>query len=439
MTNGSLTILPTFIIGAGMAGLSCAGKLQEAGENVILLEARDRIGGRVQSLRNGLSTYDLGASWIHGIENNPLWDIVQKSGITTTVFNYDESNFYHKNGQIFSSIEKQEFERYIEEINYLLSQTEINAALEAVHEIIGSLTYSGTIFLEQDLKELLLNFFERLANDPFATDLSQLSAHYQQYEGYFEGDEVIFPDGYSQVIEHISGNLEIKTGVEIRKIILKNNHLELVDQHNVTYLGSRVIVAVPLGVLKNKMEFVPALPAEYIHAIQKIGFGSFNKVFLEFAEPLPFRAKSSLDSISDFYWFNGHWFNVLDLSEIYQKPIYLMLFGGKQSAFIDHATDNEVWDLIFSSLNANFTKIPMQPKNLIITRWGIDPYSYGSFSFPALEHQENLVEILNQAIENRLFFIGEHCSAKYAGTVHGAYLNGCETSQKIIKLKSNLE
>ncbi|OTG83702.1 flavin monoamine oxidase family protein [Acinetobacter sp. ANC 4648] len=422
-----------FIIGAGIAGLACAKELQAAGKNVIILEAKERIGGRIHSIKKDSHTFDLGASWIHGIENNPIWEITQNNNIATTIFNYMDSSYYHTNGQVFSEIEQQEFELYIGKISQLLTESKQHSALEAINDIMASLEYSETVFPKKQLRTLLLSFFERLANDPFATDLSQLSAHYEKYEGYFEGDEVIFPEGYIQVIESISKNLNIQTDTEILKINLKDDHIELIDQHNKRYLGSRVIVAVPLGILKkDKITFSPSLPAPHLNAIQNMGFGSFNKVFMEFEELLPFNLNTTSTNISDFYWHDGHWFNILNLTNIYKKPMYLMLFGGKQSEYIDDATDAEVWNFIYKGLNKTFSNIPNRPKNIIITRWGADQQSYGSFSFPTPLHTSELVETLNQPIKNRLFFIGEHCSLKYAGTVHGAYLTGQETSQKIL-------
>ena len=434
MLNDSDINLPILIIGAGIAGIACAQKLQENGKKVIILEARSRIGGRIESKKIGSDFFDLGASWIHGIDNNPIWDITQKNHIGTTVFNYDNSTYFHKNGQVFSDKEAQEFESYINKIDNLLSHTQKISALDAIKEIIFSLHYSGNIFSENYLKKLLLSFFERIANDPFATNLNLLSANYKNYEGYFEGDEVVFPKGYYQVIEALSKNLEIKVNVDVKKINYENDHIKILDCDNKTYWGSRVVVTVPLGILKkNHIEFYPPLASDYIHSIQKIGFGSFNKVFFELERPLTFRLENSAENISDFYWNDSGCFNILDLSKIYQKPIYLMLFGGDISDFIDSSTDSEVSDFVFRSLQKQFDKIPNTPKKIIVTRWGVDPYSYGSFSFPSLNHSDDIVKILHKPIKKRVFFAGEHCSLKYAGTVHGAYLSGYETAQEILK------
>lgn len=433
MLNNSDMNLPIIIIGAGITGIACAKELQENGQKVILLEARSRIGGRIDSRKLDSDFFDLGASWIHGIEDNPIWKITQENHIETSVFNYNESRYFHKNGQLFSDKQSQVFEFYIKEVESLLSQAQKKSALEAIQDIIFSLNYVGDAFVESDLKELLFKFFKRVANDPFATNIDLLSANYQNYEGYFQGDEVIFPHGYYQVIEATSKNINIKLNITVKKIICENDHVKIIDDNNIVHLGSRVVVTVPLGVLKkNLIEFCPSLPADYTNSIQKIGFGSFNKVFFELEQPLPFRSKAAIENISDFYWNDIDCFNILDLSSIYHKPIYLMLFGGEKSEFIDSSTDSEVSAFILSSLEQQFNGIDKKPKKLIITRWGADPYSYGSFSFPSLNHTDAIVKVLNEPIRKRIFFAGEHCSSKYVGTVHGGYLSGYETAKRIL-------
>lgn len=434
MQNNNDINLPILIIGAGIAGIACAKKLQENGQKVIVLEAKSSIGGRINSRKIDSDVFDLGASWIHGIDDNPIWAITQENSIDTTIFNYDNSRYFHENGQLFSEKESQEFEFYIDKIEKSLYQTQKISALDAIEEIIFSFTYLGNTFSENYLKKLLLSFFERVANDPFATNLDLLSSNYQNYEGYFQGNEVVFPKGYYQVIESISKNIEIKLNIDITTIRYKNNYVELIDYKDNVYLGSRVVLSVPLGILKkNHIAFHPPLPSDYIHSIQSIGFGSFNKVFFELEQPLLFRSKSSGENISDFYWNDADCFNILDLSKIYQKPTYLMLFGGDKSNFIDNSTDTEVSDFVFGSLQKQFDGIPSKAQKIIVTRWGADPYSCGSFSFPSLHHSDDLVKILHKPIQKIIFFAGEHCSLKYAGTVHGAYLSGDAAAEQILE------
>ncbi|MCF9034316.1 flavin monoamine oxidase family protein [Acinetobacter nectaris] len=426
-------ILPIIIIGAGVAGLSCARQLQAHHQHVVILEARERIGGRVHSKMIADRVFDLGASWIHGIEGNPIWDIVKKEGIETEIFNYDVSTFLHDGGQPFSIQEKDQFLSYILEIEKALASHQDCSALDVVSSTINILDIKNYA-----LKMKLQSFFERVANDPFATDLSTLVANYQHYEGYFFGDEVIFPSGYEQVVHSIAKNLDIQLNVNVKEIIQAKDHIIVIDAEGQKFLASKVVVTVPLGVLKaKKITFTPELPSTHQHAIDNMGYGSFNKVFFKLDEPLDFIAKNNTSMNSYFFWHDDYCFNLLDLSEIYKTPTYLMLFGGQQSIFIDRSNDLEVWSFISQHLKAYTMSLPAIPKQSVITRWGADIYSYGSFSFPALHHTEELVLRLNRNVDERIFLSGEHCSIQYAGTVHGAYLHGKDVANQILQMVKN--
>jgi polyamine oxidase len=78
------------IIGAGMAGLSAARKLVDAGKTVTIIEARDRIGGRIHTDQTLGFAAELGAGWIHGISGNPLMDLANASGTKGAVFDYND-------------------------------------------------------------------------------------------------------------------------------------------------------------------------------------------------------------------------------------------------------------------------------------------------------------------------------------------------------------
>lgn len=429
--------LPIYIIGAGIAGIACAKTLQAAGKKVILLEAKSCLGGRIASHQDGVDCFDLGASWIHGITDNPIWALTQHYAIETCVFNYDKSVYLHPYGQVFSSKQTEEFEFYLKKIEKLMLLSSATSARAALHDIMASLDLSASCFSESELKKLLVDYFQHIANDPFATELECLPANYAAYEGYFQGDEVIFKQGYAQVIAHLAQDLDVKTDCPIQTIVAEPHHLRLIDHQHNSYFAAAVVVAVPLGVLKKqRIQFKPELPSHYQYALQNIGFGSFNKVFFELEQPLGFDRASSDVAHSIYYWTEHGCFNLLDLSELYNKPVYLMLFGGRISEFIDQATDNAVWHYILTSLKTQIQQIPRLNK-LLVTRWGADSCSDGAFSFPSLQHSQEHVRLLQQPINGRIYFAGEHCSLTYAGTVHGAYLSGTDTAQQLLMHEAN--
>lgn len=431
---------PIIVIGAGVAGLTAASELKRMGKDVLVLEARDRLGGRIFSQKVNHEIYDLGASWIHGIENNPIWSIVQHNQIQTTVFNYDDSIYYQDKEQPFNAEEKLIFET---SLDYLLTRfKEIDQpqryrhAFEALELWINEeefLLYVDKQFHLGEkavikLKNMLFDFFNLLAEDPCASDLKQLSAEFWKNEGYYPGDEVIFPQGYIQIIESLSKNINVLTNKVVQRIDYSEDIIRIMTENGECFSTSQVIVTVPLGVLKkHHIQFFPELSQKKTQAINDLGFGTFNKLFVSFDQSF---WKSTHDQSKNMYVHNKHrWLNFLDISELYRQPTLLFLFGGASATWIENASCDEIWQNISRSLELIFDEIP-QPTQIFKTEWGKDQFSEGSFSYHSAGHTSDKIEILKEPIQNKVFFAGEHLASFGAGTVHGAYQSGLEVIKK---------
>ena len=93
------------VVGAGVAGLRCAAVLTERGVNVTVLEARDRVGGRVHQVSLAGRTLDMGANWIHGTSGNPILDIAKETETETAKIG-DDTIFFDENGSTFDDTER---------------------------------------------------------------------------------------------------------------------------------------------------------------------------------------------------------------------------------------------------------------------------------------------------------------------------------------------
>ncbi|WP_265497975.1 flavin monoamine oxidase family protein [Providencia rustigianii] len=431
------------VIGAGISGLSATNQLQSQGKKVIILEARDRLGGRIHTHEIAGQFYDLGASWIHGINGNPISAIAQQHQIQTVVFNYQDAIFYKKNGLILCEKEKAAFEAGLD---YLMNQFEtisspckFNSAADALNSWLQSLEFRQLLTkqhhadqpLFEQLRDGLHEFFEAIAEDPCACTLETLSPHFLQLEGFCDGDEVIFPHGYHQIIKTLSNKLDIRTNHPVHHIDYQYDYVVVTTFSGQKLTASQVLITVPLGVLKkNVIQFLPPLPTVKQEAISQLGFGIFNKLFVTFEHA--FWREETLSNVNSMYIHESdYWLNFMDVSAIYQKPTLLFLFGGLSAKWLEECDEQTAWQELYDSLTKIFEHVP-KPIQLLKTDWEKDIYSYGSFSYPANNYSTNQIEQLKQPINEKLFFAGEHLALLGAGTVHGAYQSGIEAARQLL-------
>src|SRR5680860_415076 len=150
-----MTHFDTIVIGAGVSGLTAARLLAQAGQSVVVLEARDRVGGRTWTERSDGLISDRGASWIHGIDNNPLTDVVRGFGMHTvefTVGSYQPDGrpiaYYSPSGERLSDAAVRGFADDVRFFDERLAATVGASALgssyaDAVDETLATLDWSA--------------------------------------------------------------------------------------------------------------------------------------------------------------------------------------------------------------------------------------------------------------------------------------------------------
>ncbi len=414
------------VIGAGISGLAAAKKLKEKGFTVTVLEAQDRVGGRLRSNRDLGVAFDEGASWIHGVDGNPITDLAQQAGMTT--FHTDDESLiaYDLGGAEIS--------------DSLFSSTE-----DEYYDILDSLMEDGsasksfeTAFFEQYPQYANSRLWRFFLSTYFTFDRGDLdntsSLLYNEGEE-FGGLEKISTNGYDTIPKFLATGLDVQLNQRVSKIDYAG------DKVKVTYLGAApfvveadyVIVTVPLGVLKKgSIEFNPPLPATKQTAIEKLGMNCVNKFLLTWDEAFwddeQFICYTPEEKDKFCYFVN--------VKKFHPDVNALMTFAfadyGRQT---ETMTDAEVMDEIMAHLRDIYGADTPAPTNIRRTRWATNENSFGSYSYTAVGTEMRHFEDLAEEVNDKLFFAGEHTEVDYFSTAHGAYLSGQREAQKIIDLQ----
>ena len=271
------------VIGAGMAGLAAAKRLVNEGHHVTILEGRDRIGGRTYTSHQWADfPADLGASWIHGIESNPITALAEELGTPMVVTDYDSGYAYHSDGRPFSDRHYTQLENVTEQI--IGKATPIQRAGEDVslHDVLQTAIENADL---TDKERKLIDFsLNTLLEHEYSGSLKDMSARWFDDDGGFDGDDVILPEGYGVIVDFLAEGLK----VELNQIVTGINWGdEAVTVHtaDTSYTADKVIVTLPLGVLKKgNVTFTPALPAPKQTAIATLLMGTYNKCYFRFPE-----------------------------------------------------------------------------------------------------------------------------------------------------------
>jgi monoamine oxidase len=417
------------IIGAGIAGLAACKRLREHGYHATILEARGRAGGRIWT--NDLLGIPLGggATFIHGIDGNPITQLAQQFHTDILPMHYDKFLRYDRHGQLISNEKveafNQKFDALLVQAKMLANQAGQDMSLaEALSKVSDFQDLSP---IETDLLQFRLRYFEGYIGASYQF----LSARHWDQEEAWPGENGFLANSYQPIVDGLAKDCHIQFDTVVTKISKHEHNIEI-ETNNGLFYADVVLVTLPLGVLKNEsVVFDPPLPAAKQKAIEHLGMGLLNIMGIRFpqlfwpgdADALIF---SQFDELSVPIFFN--------LYSFIKKPILLGLYGGERAKKIENFSDKEIIQKTMQNLRQHFGAEIPDPEAFFISRWFNDPFSYGSYSYLATGATSEDYKALAQPVSDWLFFAGEATSEKHLATTHGAYLSGIREADRIALL-----
>jgi monoamine oxidase len=419
------------IIGAGISGLAAARHLKVQGQEVIVLEARDRIGGRLLTSRSWADLpVDLGASWIHGTTGNPLTAIAQQAGLTRVATSYDRSELHIDPALRAMGVSETDrdwaenlVERALERAARAPSDISLRAAIDAISPPARRSPSQAA-----NLAFHLAGAFEQ----EYSGSAERISAKTIEESREFGGDDVLFPGGYDAVVQHLAQGLDIRRNCRVNKIETLSNGVKIHCKDGRVLAGDHTLVTVPLGVLKaGHIQFSTALPSEQARAIRGLEMGLLNKHFLRFE-------RNFWPKEADWHELlkpdPGKWSQWVSFARAAGKPVLLGFAGADTARTLERLDDRAILSDAMASVRAMFGSSVPDPIGYQFTRWSQDDLTLGSYSFNTVgsgpDDRHALARLQRDA---RLSFAGEACSADYPGTVHGAYLSGVDAARAILR------
>lgn len=416
------------VIGSGLSGLAAARELQRNGVDVVVVEARDRVGGRLwTSTKWKDMPLDMGATWIHGQTENPLTQLADEIGTPRVETSYGRSMIYSTNGKPFSAVDEKELQQLSKIISNALGKAQNRdhdcSILKAVQPLLLEFKDSPEILLL--IQYILSSEFEQ----EYSGSVERLSAHWFDDIKEFGGGDALFLHGFAAISDYLKKGLRIERSQVVHAIQWDGAEAR-VHTDRAEFRADQVVITLPLGVLKaGSVRFEPDLPPSKKEAISKLGMGVLNKCYLRFDQVFWPEDVDWLGFISPR---RGDWDTWVSLQRAANFPVLLGFTAADRGREIESWSDQRIVTSAMQSLRTRFGVKAPDPIDYQISRWAGDPYSGGSYSYNALGTTPKMRDELMKPLANRLFFAGEATSRKGFGTAHGAYLSGLQAAKNVL-------
>jgi monoamine oxidase len=445
---------PVLVIGAGIAGLAAAAKLAQAGASVTIVEARDRIGGRIFTQRDpGFDApIELGAEFIHGLPKE-IWKPLQRSGVKITEVEGD--SWCNSKGELSQC-------SFFNQVDDILEKMDAGLPDESFLQFLKRRFPDSlnTPAMDEAKKHAISYVSGFNAADPNLVGVHWLVQE-MEAEKTIEGDRAFRPEnGYFELVDIFRKQFEeacgsLLTGTVVERIGWKRTHVEIA-MHDANgpqmWTAEKVLITLPLSLLQGRVgeigviEFTPPIPSEKIDALNKLEMGHVIRMVLRFRhrfwkETTTHSTSKALASMS-FFLTDDELFPTWWTTMPEKLPIITgwapfrsadRLSGQSRSFVIEHALN-----ALARQLRVSRYKLDEEFEAAYFHDWQSDPFSRGAYSYGKVG-ADGAQQALGAPVEDTLFFAGEATDISgHNGTVHGAIRSGYRAAEEILKAISQV-
>lgn len=427
--NGNHT--DVIIIGAGAAGLLAGKLLVEQGRSVCILEARDRIGGRIHTLpdEEWNTVAEAGAEFIHG--NLELtFQLLKEAGLKKTKIKGEMWQVYNGTWQ--------------QEDDYFEREDKVIRKLKKLEEDMSMAAFLAKEFPgdeNAEVRQTLTSYIEGY----YAADANLASAKTFLAEWQSEDEEQYRPSrGYEPLLQYlldtiIQGGGELQLATVVKQINYLQNSVEVIDSNLQKYTATKAIITVPLGVWRAEekdqafIQYNPALPQKQQAALQ-MGFGAAIKILLHFTEP--FWLQDSYKNKDIGFVFSDQNIGTWWTQNPNENNLLIGWLAGPRAEKLRHSNDSVILEQAIESLQHIFSipkeKLADQLLRGKVYNWTADPFTLGAYSYSTI-HTSAAQKVMLNPVENTLFFAGEALySGTETGTVEAAFSSGRDVAGQVI-------
>ena len=397
------------VIGAGAAGLAAADTLARAGRSVLVLEARERIGGRCWTRRMpGLAVpVELGAEFIHGEAESTL-ALLARAGVP--------------------GVDSTRTQRFVRGRRLVEGNAFIEAQKAVEHAAIlrkEDLSFEEFLKRRRSLPATTRTLATMMVQGFDAADPARVSAREiaQEWGSGALGSSQMRPQGgYLPLLETLlTGKFEVRLAKAVREIRWQRGQVE-VDGIR----ARRAIVTLPLGVLQARsVKFAPQLSMKQA-ALSRLASGPVIRVAMRFKQPF---WQERVPGVAFFHSPRAPiptFWTPLPM----HAPLLTAWAGGPKAAALSGSSRKQLVEQALASVGSALGRVPAV-QQVLVQDWQADPYSRGGYSYVMVGGQ-GAREQLRKPLEETLFFAGEATDTEEAGTVAGALRSGVRAAREVL-------